>query len=123
MRARWPEAVEPGEESRLWLAILSAETARSKLEDGGPREDGRLEGPLEGPAVAGPGISKALIGRELEPEASGLSWADWVGLLGTGVFVPEIQMPSTSMPLWIARIPNGMSSPDFLLGAAAASTI
>lgn len=40
-----------------------------------------------------------LIALELEAEASGLECVDWVGLLGTGVFVPEIHIPSTSIPL------------------------
>jgi hypothetical protein len=60
----------------------------------------------------------------LEPWATGWGSSSWellklrgncslmieLRLLPTGVLVREIQTPSTSIPLWIARMPNGISS-------------
>ena len=106
-------------DASLLMGSLSAETARSKVEEPAPLEVGRL---LYGP-VRGCGISRVLIGLELgaEPWPSGLDSAVEAGLRGTGVLLREIQMPSTWMPLWMARIPKGTSSSS--VGPVADSTI
>jgi hypothetical protein len=77
----------------------SAETARSK--ELGPRELLRLD-----PWATGWGSSS----WELLKLRGSCSLMMEARLLPTGVLVREIQTPSTSMPLWIARMPNGISS-------------
>lgn len=75
----------------------SAETARSN--ELGAHELLRLE-----PWATGCGSSSCELVR------GNLSLMTELRLLPTGVFVREIHTPSTSIPLWIARMPNGISS-------------
>jgi hypothetical protein len=77
----------------------SAETARSKVL--GARELLRLE-----PCATGWGSSSA----ELLKLRGSFSLMIDARLLPTGVLLREIHTPSTSMPLWMARMPKGISS-------------